>query len=336
MEFVQRLWYQQSVLAWLLWPLALLFGLISGFRRSLFRAGIKTSSKPDAYIIVVGNITVGGNGKTPVVLSVVEHFKSQGVPVGVLSRGYGGTVTDHPHLVSTDDAASMVGDEPSLIARRTGVPVVIDPVRARGAAKLADELNCKVIVCDDGLQHYALKRDLELVVMDKRLVGNGHLLPMGPLREKPARLTAVDAIVLNGDVDLTTLSRQQDLPPQFDFSLSGNGFVNVSDPQIQRPATAFSGLPVTAMAGIGHPQRFFSQLSDMGVNTVQCEAFADHYQFEPADVPAGTVMMTEKDAVKIHAFAHKDCWYLPVDAQFSSSFYAFLDQRYANYCKEKQ
>ena len=137
MGFIQRLWYQQSVLAWLLWPLSVLFGLISAVRRSLFRAGIKKSSKPDAFTIVVGNITVGGNGKTPVVLAIVEHFKKQGVPVGVLSRGYGGTMDVHPHLVSQDDAASLVGDEPSLIARRTGVPVVIDPARARGAAKLA-------------------------------------------------------------------------------------------------------------------------------------------------------------------------------------------------------
>ena len=335
MSAVQELWYKKSLVAWLLGPLSVLFCLISGVRRSLFRAGIKTSSKPDAFIIVVGNITVGGNGKTPVVLAVVEHFKTQGVLVGVLSRGYGGTMTAHPHLVSPNDDASVVGDEPSLIARRAGVPVVIDPIRARGAAKLADELGCKVIVCDDGLQHYALKRDLELVVMDKRLLGNGHLLPMGPLREKPNRLASADALILNGDVDLTALNQTVNLPQDFGFTLIGNGFVNVRNHELKRVSTDFTGKRVSALAGIGHPQRFFKQLSDMGVDTARCRAFADHHHFQPEDLPDGTVLMTEKDAVKVREFAHEDCWYLPVKASFPTTFYAFLHRHYVNYSKEK-
>ena len=324
MSAVQELWYKKSLVAWLLWPLSVLFCLISGVRRSLFRAGIKTSSKPDAFIIVVGNITVGGNGKTPVVLAVVEHFKTQGVLVGVLSRGYGGTMTAHPHLVSPNDDASVVGDEPSLIARRAG-----------GAAKLADELGCKVIVCDDGLQHYALKRDLELVVMDKRLLGNGHLLPMGPLREKPNRLASADALILNGDVDLTALNQTVNLPQDFGFTLIGNGFVNVRNHELKRVSTDFTGKRVSALAGIGHPQRFFKQLSDMGVDTARCRAFADHHHFQPEDLPDGTVLMTEKDAVKVREFAHEDCWYLPVKASFPTTFYAFLHRHYVNYSKEK-
>lgn len=321
---IQSLWYKHTLRSWLLWPLAVLFGLITGCRRWLYRKGIKSSSRAEAFVIVVGNITAGGNGKTPVVLALVEYLRARGIKVGVLSRGYGGTARAFPHLISPQDPATLVGDEPRLIASRTGVPVVIDPQRARGAAYLANHCDCEVIICDDGLQHYALHRDMEIVVMDGRGVGNGHLMPMGPLREKPWRLQTVDMIIANGEVNSQLLTSKT---PCFSMTLKGTRFVNVKDLQRERTAADFTDSAITAMAGIGHPQRFFSQLTTLNITPQSTIPFADHYQFTPQDIPAGTVLMTEKDAVKVGSFAHEDCWFLPVDAMLPDTFYQQLDNR---------
>ena len=326
---INTLWYQKSKRVWLLWPLALLFAFVSACRRWLFKAGLKKRSHPGAFVIVVGNISVGGNGKTPVVLAITEHFKRKGLKPGVLSRGYGGTMQHHPYRVMPGDDAAVCGDEPALIAGRTGVPVVIDPVRARGAKMLAEELHCDVIICDDGLQHYALERDLELVVMDSRGTGNGHLLPMGPLREKPWRLASVDGIILNGNADLTALQQQLTLPPAFNLTLEGRYFCNVLEPARKtgiQDVCAKSG--IHALAGIGHPDRFFRQLEMYGITLSSTQPLPDHHHFTAADIPPDTVVMTEKDAVKARAFAHEDCWYLPVDAVLPEEFYDLLDTRF--------
>ena len=190
-------WYFGHPFVWLLSPFALLFYFISAIRRLLFKIGLKKAFKANAPVIVVGNISVGGNGKTPVVLALADYYQKQGIKVGILSRGYGAKSPEYPRLVKGEDDASEVGDEPRLLAIRSQCDVVIDPVRARGAAYLSDELHCDLIICDDGLQHYALHRDVEIVVMDDRKVGSGYLLPMGPLREGQWRLGTVDALVHN-------------------------------------------------------------------------------------------------------------------------------------------
>ncbi|WP_332308831.1 tetraacyldisaccharide 4'-kinase [Salinimonas marina] len=198
MSMLERAWYRRRWWLWLLWPLTMLFAVLSASRRYLFKAGFKTSARPDGcFIIIVGNISVGGNGKTPVVIELAEYLHKQGLRPGILSRGYGGSATAFPHTVRSQDSAAKVGDEPQLMAVRTGLPVVIDPVRARGAQWLSEKHQCNVIICDDGLQHYALQRDMEIVVMDERRFGNGRLLPMGPLREGVWRLDTVDLILHN-------------------------------------------------------------------------------------------------------------------------------------------
>lgn len=320
------MWYHGHPLQWLLLPFTLLFWLMSGIRRVLFRTGIKKALAVDAFVIVVGNISVGGNGKTPVVLALAEYLSSQGLKVGILSRGYGATSPYYPRVVSATDPASEVGDEPRLLSIRSGVPVIIDPVRSRGAKYLTEELQCDVIVCDDGLQHYALKRDMELVVMDGRKTGNGWLLPMGPLREGIWRLKTVDAIIHN-----VNSSDQSDIldgvPPEFTMALSPCDFRNVRAPDKTCSADAFTR--PHALAGIGDPERFFVQLKAMGISLSSSEAFGDHHPFSRSDIPEGEVIMTEKDAVKVQSFVHDDCWYLPVKAKLAEDFYQLLYERLA-------
>ena len=323
-QTVHDKWYNGHALVWLLAPLALLFFFLSGVRRLLFKSGIKKRFKASVPVIVVGNISVGGNGKTPVVLALAEYYKSRGLKVGILSRGYGAKSPQYPRVVTHNDPANEVGDEPRLLAGRSGCIVVIDPVRSRGAAMLQNECGCDLIICDDGLQHYALHRDVELVVMDERLVGSGYLLPMGPLREGQWRLAKVDAIVHNAR---TLPSFDQSVSPQFLMSLEPSDFVNVADSDKTATTYEISTQTCKAMAGIGDPQRFFNQLKAMGITLNEERALADHFAFSSSDIPSGRVLMTEKDAVKARAFAHEDCWYLPVTARLSPDFYQLVDAK---------
>lgn len=325
MTKLERAWATGSLWLWLLWPLMVIFALLSWLRRGFYHSGLIRRAKANAFVIVVGNISVGGNGKTPLVIGIVEHLTSAGLRVGILSRGYGGSQDQFPYRVNPSDPASLVGDEPRLMAARCAVPVVIDPKRARGAQYLSADLGCDVIVCDDGLQHYALQRDMEVVVMDSRRYGNGRLLPMGPLREGIWRLDTVDTIVHNvahaSEACLLGLT-----VPQYHMKLAATGLVNVAHPEQTLSFEALSQ-PVTAIAGIGNPTRFFTQLTKLGVNTAATIPFVDHHQFSASDLPSGTVVMTEKDAVKIREFAHKDCWYMPVDAVLPTDFYNEIKTR---------
>ncbi len=332
MPALQRMWYQGHPLQWLLLPFTWLFSALTALRRRCYAWGLLRTHRVEAFVIVVGNISVGGNGKTPVVLALAEHLRQQGIAAGILSRGYGAKSDYYPRLVQATDPAGQVGDEPRLLARRSGLPVVIDPVRARGAKYLSEELKCDVIICDDGLQHYALHRDMELVVMDGRGLGNGHLLPMGPLRERDWRLAQVDAIIHN--TGLTTApALTVSGPRQYAMTLHPGEFKNVCDPDVTRQAEDFG--PVAACAGIGAPDRFFSQLRAMGLTLDITRGFPDHHHYRAGDVPAGTVIVTEKDAVKLQHIAHADCWYLPVDAQLPTDFYALVGARLKQ-CKQKQ
>nr|WP_211162657.1 tetraacyldisaccharide 4'-kinase [Alteromonas ponticola] len=320
-------WYQGAYWVWLLSPLTLLFWMLSSLRRWAYRRGIFASSKPDAFIIVVGNISVGGNGKTPVVIALTKWFQQQKLRVGVLSRGYGGSATTFPHSVSRTDAASVVGDEPKLIAQRTGAPVVIDPKRTRGATSLKNLHKCDVIICDDGLQHYALQRDIELVVMDDRGVGNGKLLPMGPLREGKWRLNTIDAIIHNVQTEGEQAALERVSVPQYAMKLQGYQCVRVTDQHtVSIDAFRQQHDGFTAIAGIGAPARFFNYLAQLKLSAAKTISFNDHHKFEKADLPQGVVLMTEKDAVKVEALGHEQCWYLPIEASLPEEFYQQIEK----------
>ena len=308
-------WYNGAFWLWLLAPLSALFALVSGLRRVLFRLGIKRQYKAPVPVIVVGNLTVGGNGKTPVVIWLVQWLRSQGYTPGVISRGYGGNSEHYPLSLQADTRPEQAGDEPVLVYRRTGCPVVVGPKRADAAAMLAN-LGVDIIISDDGLQHYALARDIELVVVDgKRRFGNGCLLPMGPLREGPWRLSKVDAIINNGgpvqgDEHLMSLQPGALQPVS-----------SLSESQVARPAPA-AGTRVHALAGIGHPPRFFATLQQLGFIVEQRLALADHKAVVPAQLEhlqSAPLLITEKDAVKWPG-GHPDTWYLPVDAQLPVAF----------------
>ncbi|MFS1704119.1 tetraacyldisaccharide 4'-kinase [Alteromonas sp. AMM-1] len=323
MNWITRMWYQGAWYQWLFLPLSVVFAVISGLRRWFFQRGWFKQTRVGVPVIVVGNISVGGNGKTPVVVALCDALKKSGFRVGVVSRGYGAKATHFPFDVNPDLSSDMTGDEPLLIARRCGVPVVIDPVRPRGANHLISQHQCDVIISDDGLQHYALARDIELVVVDGRLFGNGKLMPMGPLREGMWRLSAVDAIIFNqgsAEVNIPAeLSRFNPIPMRF----TPGDLINVkhSEMQIQVSELALRNQHISAMAGIGDPQRFFTQLAQMGLTVSNTIALPDHHAITIADIPAGTVIMTEKDAVKVSNIAHDDCWYQPVSASMPDDFY---------------
>ncbi|MDC0612594.1 tetraacyldisaccharide 4'-kinase [Vibrio sp.] len=312
---IEKLWYERSLLGFFLYPILLplgkLYKMISERRRNAYLSGMKSRYKSPVPIIIVGNITAGGNGKTPVVIWLVERLKEMGFKPGVVSRGYGGKSDTYPLNVTDQINANQCGDEPKLIASRTGVPVSVDPVRSEAVKQLLLE-SVDVIISDDGLQHYALDRDIEFVVVDgKRRFGNRKFIPQGPLREGLDRLSSVDFVINNGGVaDEGELSMI--LVPELAINLVNGEKKSVS--QLQN---------LKAFAGIGHPPRFFSTLNQLGANPVETVSFADHQDFDeqtlkPFAEHDGDIIMTEKDAVKCKQLARANWWYLPVSAQFSS------------------
>jgi len=313
MRGLERFWYRRSAVHAVLLPLSVLFAAVVALRRALFRAGLFRTRRLPVPVIVVGNLTVGGSGKTPLVLWLTGLLRAQGHRPGIVSRGYGGTAHG-PRAVVPGDEPSIVGDEPALLAGRAGVPVWIGADRpAAAAALLATHPDCDCIVSDDGLQHYALARDLEIVVVDGvRGFGNGWPLPAGPLREPLSRLAGVHAVVVNG------AGTPEGLPAgAFRMRLEGRVLHNLREPARTLPASALAGKPVHAVAGIGDPARFFRHLEALGL-VVTTHPFPDHHAYTPADLelPGGdAIVMTEKDAVKCTAFATERCWVLPVEAR---------------------
>ncbi|GMW05513.1 MAG: tetraacyldisaccharide 4'-kinase [Gammaproteobacteria bacterium] len=306
---LERLWYSDSALALLLLPFAALFAVAAGLRRALYSRGWLHSTRVGVPVIVVGNITVGGAGKTPLVAWLAGRLLADGRRPGIVSRGYGGAGQREPVAVTTDSRAEEVGDEPVLLARRTRVPVVVCPERVR-AARMLVAAGVDVIIADDGLQHYALARDLEVIVVDgDRRLGNGHLLPAGPLRESARRLQGAPLVVLNagvracGDHELV-------------FRLKAGDALALNRRE-RRALQVFSGEKAWAVAGIGNPERFYAQLRACGIVPVPV-AVPDHGRVdltrlrEQADWP---ILMTEKDAVKYSGYRDVAAWYLPVEVE---------------------
>lgn len=305
------LWYGSHPLSIILAPLGWIFGLLSSVRRYAYRLGWLRAHRLPVPVIVVGNITAGGTGKTPLVMWLVEALRKAGRNPGVVSRGYGGGAAQWPQSVAADSDTLLVGDEPVLIARRTGCPVVVAPQRAAAAKKILADYDCDVIVCDDGLQHYALARDLEIAVLDgARRLGNRRCLPAGPLRETPARLHTVDLIVVNGE----------GLPGECKMRLVGDCAYSLSDPNASCALSHWRGGAVHGVAGIGNPERFFAHLRALGLE-VREHPFPDHHRFRAEDlhfVDELPVIMTEKDYVKCRGFARAHHWYVPVTAQLDA------------------
>ncbi len=309
-------WQRRGPLAWLLLPLAALFALLAALRRGLYRLGILQTVHLPVPVIVIGNITAGGSGKTPLVLHLAQQLARCGRHPGIVSRGYGGTVRG-VQAVQKNSGAMEVGDEPLLLARRAGCPVFIGRDRVAAAeALLAAHPECDVIISDDGLQHYRLAREIEIAVVDKRGVGNGWLLPAGPLRESGRRLATVDAVVMNGSGEAPSAASRK----LFRMTLRGERFFQLGDPERSCGATELQDKPLHAMAGIGNPSRFFRHLESLGLRFIP-HVFPDHHAYQAADlrfVGADTLLMTEKDAVKCSAFAPAESWVLPVDAQLDA------------------
>lgn len=322
MSWIDNIWYSPRWYHWpaiiLLLPLTALFWLLSALRRMLFRVNLKPSVDIPVPVIVVGNISVGGNGKTPLVVYLAKRLRQEGYHPGVLSRGYGGKNASYPMTVDNASLVDLVGDEAILMRKHVNCPLMVDPVRPRGAMELVNKHKCDVIICDDGLQHYALNRDIEIAVIDgQRRCGNNLLLPAGPLREGAWRLGTVDLLVLNGGIVTNG---------EYLMSLEAGRLINVKHANKSLPIKDLTS-PVTALAGIGNPSRFFSLLEKKQVKLKEQISFVDHHAFSAQDIPAGTVIMTEKDAVKCTQIAHDDCWYLPVSASLTRQFETHLLQQ---------
>jgi len=307
--WLTRRWYGSAPAPWFLLPLALVFGLLARLRRARQQARARENRLP-APVVVVGNIAVGGTGKTPFVIWLVERLREWGWKPGVISRGYGGRATTWPQRVDSDSDPFQVGDEPALIARRARCPVVVGPDRLAAGRVLLQGGDVDIVVSDDGLQHYRLWRDLEIAVVDAtRGLGNGELLPAGPLREAPPRLAEVGLVVANGPGWVAPMGRQVTMRLH---AIEARAL----DDGARQPIGAFAGQTVHAVAGIGNPARFFSMLSQQNINLVM-HPFPDHHPYTRADLEFGDglpVLMTEKDAVKCRAFAGAGYWVVPVEA----------------------
>lgn len=324
MRSAPALWRSRGVAAWLLWPLSLLFSTVAALRRQAFRAGWLHSERLPVPVVVVGNIVAGGAGKTPLTLYLARALAARGLHPLIVTRGYGGQA-DRPHEVGAHGDASRSGDEALLLARRSGVPVWQGRRRAEAArAGLGAHPGCDVVLCDDGLQHYALARDIEIAVLDRRGVMNGFPLPAGPLREPVSRLDELDAVVLNGPE-----TRAGGAAPQFRMVLEGAVFHRLDAPDVRADAATLAGLRLHAVAGIGEPARFFDHLRALGLQCVP-HPFPDHHVYSRQDLAfddCDAVLLTEKDAVKCHGLSDTPVWVLPVEARIEPDLAGFIAAR---------
>ncbi len=324
MRLIEKVWFDSHPAKWLLVPLLLpltaIFWLLSSLRRLNFKLGLSKSHQLTKPVIVVGNIGVGGNGKTPIVIYLVELSRTLGLTPGVISRGYGGKAPHYPYLVNANSTPLEAGDEPILIQHRCQVPVAVGSDRI-ASAELLIKQGCDIVISDDGLQHYRLQRDVELVIVDgKRLFGNGLLLPAGPLREGQWRLSTSDLVIYNGKVTTNI----NNVFEAIDMTLAATELCNLqTGERIELFDFIETHAYVNAIAGIGAPQRFFDTLKKHSFVIEKQQSFVDHHSFTLADFSAFDdnipLLMTEKDAVKCRDFCKPNWWYLPVDATFTQA-----------------
>jgi tetraacyldisaccharide 4'-kinase len=322
-SYMTREWQRRGAFAWAMTPLACLFGAIAATRRATFALGWRERVDVGVPVVVVGNVTVGGTGKTPTVIALVEALRAAGFTPGVVSRGYGSQGSEPRHVTSASPP-HLVGDEPVLIARRTSAPVWVSRDRVACAKALRTaHVDVDVIVSDDGLQHYRLARNVELVVFDQRLAGNGFLLPAGPLREPLSRRR--DATLINNPFERA-------LPPwpdTFALSLAPSDAWHLTEPGLRRPLAQFAGARVLAAAGIGAPERFFATLRAAGLSPIT-RALPDHYAFNQnpfVDDSVDAILVTEKDAVKLGAWRDARIWVVPVEATLPARLIALVVEK---------
>jgi len=312
-RFFDSMWYGKRPIALLFLPLTWVFSAVVKIRHFAYQRGWFESTKLSVPVIVVGNITVGGTGKTPLVIWIAELLKSAGYSPGIISRGYGGIASSWPQQVRADSDPRVVGDEAKILARRAACPVAVGPIRVDSAQALIDHYQCDIIISDDGLQHYALQRDVEIAIVDgERRCGNEHLLPAGPLRESVKRLKTVDFVVCNG------LANSGEYP----LGVEGDEAVSVMNESNRAPLESFSQVPCHALTGLGNPSRFFSHLKKHRLSFEQ-HIFPDHFKYAKRDISFNDdkpVLMTEKDAVKCTYFANEKHWYVPIKAKMTQKF----------------
>lgn len=321
------LWYQDRLPAKCLVPLSWLFQGAVKLRRYVYRSGFSQVRRLPIPVVIVGNISVGGTGKTPLIIALAELLRWNGYKPGIVSRGYGGKNRGGPVKVQNDSDPAIVGDEALLLAKHGQCPVAVGRKRYEAGRLLLENDGCDVILSDDGLQHYRLGRDIEIAVVDgERGFGNGYCLPAGPLREPVERLQEVDFIVVNG---------KKTEGAHYTMTLNGDTAINLSTGEA-KPLHEFAGSACHALAGIGNPGRFFAMLESAGLRCIE-HGFPDHYAYRADDIDFGdvTVLMTEKDAVKCFDFARDNDWYVPVKAQlepvFTSRFLTLLKEKYDGY-----
>lgn len=322
MLIFNKLWYAKTRLRWLLWPLSVIYKIIINIRR-LYLIVFKQQHF-NIPIIVVGNLTVGGTGKTPLVIALCRQLSKNNVRVGVVSRGYRAKLNKKIHLVSLTDQPTLVGDEPLLIRKKTGCPVVIARKRNNAVKYLLNHRDCQVIISDDGLQHYALGRRIEIAVIDGiRQFGNGLCFPAGPLREPISRLKKCHFIVIKQIKDANNYNLLTDFPTSYFMTFKPGKITNLKTGLTRLPQSFPT--PIAAVAGIGCPEHFFTTLADLGIKH-QKYPFVDHYCFKATDLQfiEKTIIMTEKDAIKCQTFAANSWYFLPIEAQLSETFWQAL------------
>ncbi len=310
MKRLDYYWYSINFISLLLLPLSGVFCLLAHLRLLLYKIKLLKSYKAPVPVIVVGNISVGGTGKTPLIIALVKQLQSRGKTPGVISRGYGGKSDSWPRLVSAQTTAQQVGDEPQLIFQHCRCAVAVGPNRQQSIELLLSCSGCDIILSDDGLQHYALQREIEIVVVDaQRRFGNRLCLPAGPLREPRSRLDKVDLVLFNGG------SSQQ-----MSFAMKVVQCVGVGAETKDRMLSSFRGQTIHAVAGIGNPQRFFNMLKSHDIKVIE-HAFSDHHIYSESDLNFNddfSVLMTEKDAVKCGDFVLPDHWAVVIEIVISA------------------
>ncbi|MBE9532886.1 MAG: tetraacyldisaccharide 4'-kinase [Proteobacteria bacterium] len=323
MKWLVSTWYQPHPIRWLLSPLSLLYRIVITLRKALYKAGVFKQTKLTVPVIIVGNISVGGTGKTPFVIWLATQLQQAGFKPGIISRGYGGKAETYPQTVTPNSDPRIVGDEPIIITRQTACPMVVSPDRVEAGQQLLQQHDCDIIISDDGLQHYALGRDIEIIVVDgQRLFGNQYCLPAGPLREPLSRLYNIDFVVHNTPRDTAA----------YGMSLQQGQAINLLDPTQTKALAEFNNQTVHAIAGIGNPDRFFDQLSQQGLTLIP-HPFADHHPYQANDLQFNddsAILMTEKDAVKCTHFAHENMWYIPIEASISGKLAPLIIEKLRN------